>query len=781
MAVKPVYNASGTLVAELDSSLSIVLPATINKGDIIIVLSHHRGASSVVLNTPTHATLTFAAIDIQHGGAISQQRCFWARAAGGEGGTTVTVTKASGTLQFQAAAHTFGLCKTTGNPYDETAGAMARATGGGASVAVSALTIADFANSLGVISYLEADDDVVVGNPTNTADATYTKLNDQASGVGLDARSVLFQATYTDNAPLATTATQPAADEYSLQQFVLVGEPDPVYDQIAFRARNDDGSESAATWKAAQNVDWEQGTDVNFRIRIEVQLSSVGAANDVNDWTFQWQYRHNAGTWTNITAAGGVPCSFVESSHVVDDTATTDQLTAGTGTFKAGKFREGEGTSASGFIERGGHTEHEMCFMLYGADTVPGDTFEFRLVRQLGGTVFDTYTDIPQCTIPSEGPIETVDAATALLAFTPSAVENAQLVEAATVPITLAPSAIEERQQYDSAVVQLALAPSALEERQQYDADTAQLLFTPSAADTAQFADNGTGLVVLSPSATEERQQYDAEITLLTLRPSSLDIAQYVDSDGAYFDLTPSGVDEQSGTTIDTGESYLDLQPAGIDAAQLVDADTLQLAFTPSAAEERQQYDTATGILALVASGTETAAYVDSDISRLFFSPSGVDERQQYDAATQYLTLTPSAQDIAEFVDVATVPVGLLPTGTDLAQYVDSTTGLLFFTPSGADIYEPAAGSDIGTIYLRFTPLTFIEVFFPFDTLLVGELKRRWSGTAQQRWGTGLYAGMNKWSVLLLNRKWSGSLFGSRWIADIERRWASVFLGRGKD
>jgi hypothetical protein len=217
------YSSSGTLVAELDSSLTITLPATLNADDIVLICSHYRGPNTETLATPTHGTLTFAAVMAQSGGNLSQQRTFWARCAGGEGGTTATVTKTGGgTLQFQAAAHRFLDCKTTGNPYDGTAGATQENTGAGATVTIEAMTISDPTDALGVITYLEADDDVVVGNPTNTADATYTIRDNQSSAVGLDARSVVWSAIYTDTSPSATTATQPAADQYSVQQFVLL-------------------------------------------------------------------------------------------------------------------------------------------------------------------------------------------------------------------------------------------------------------------------------------------------------------------------------------------------------------------------------------------------------------------------------------------------------------------------------------------------------------------------------------------------------------------------------
>ena len=42
-------------------------------------------------------------------------------------------------------------------------------------------------------------------------------------------------------------------------------------EQIAFRGRNDDGSETTATWIAAQNTNWTQPTGTNFRVRFEVE------------------------------------------------------------------------------------------------------------------------------------------------------------------------------------------------------------------------------------------------------------------------------------------------------------------------------------------------------------------------------------------------------------------------------------------------------------------------------------------------------------------------------
>ena len=206
---------------EADSSISLVLMATINANDIIVVHYGHRGASSVVLNAPTHGSLTFTEIQPQSGGAITQQKSWWARAAGGEGGTTVTCTKASGTLPFMVQAHRYSGCITTGSPIDATSGALQENTGAGATVTFEAMTIAA-TTSLVVVHYVEADDDQTTTVNFTNVDMPFTQVFKRLDPIGTDIAHIVWTGIPTDTSPASTTWTQTAADEYSIQQFALI-------------------------------------------------------------------------------------------------------------------------------------------------------------------------------------------------------------------------------------------------------------------------------------------------------------------------------------------------------------------------------------------------------------------------------------------------------------------------------------------------------------------------------------------------------------------------------
>ena len=71
----------------------------------------------------------------------------------------------------------------------------------------------------------------------------------------------------------------------------------PAYDQDAFRARNDNGNETTATWKVAANTNWDQDVDQNFRVRFVIQETN-GAS--VADKTFQLEYNRNGGGWNDV-------------------------------------------------------------------------------------------------------------------------------------------------------------------------------------------------------------------------------------------------------------------------------------------------------------------------------------------------------------------------------------------------------------------------------------------------------------------------------------------------
>jgi hypothetical protein len=148
----------------------------------------------------------------------------------------------------------------------------------------------------------------------------------------------------------------------------------PTWDsERAFRFRNDDGSQTTATWKAAQNTTISQLVGANFRLRVESQMTNAGDTTAVA-WTLQ--YRIDGGTWTTATDATAV--RYVTSSFVSNGTATTNQLTAGTGTFVAGYVMTSANPTSTNSMVASTHTENEWNLRLVGVDN--GATVEFRVL-----------------------------------------------------------------------------------------------------------------------------------------------------------------------------------------------------------------------------------------------------------------------------------------------------------------------------------------------------------------------------------------------------------------
>lgn len=176
------------------------------------------------------------------------------------------------------------------------------------------------------------------------------------------------------------------------------------FDLKASRGRNDDGSEILATYKAAQNTDWEQALDVNFRIRAEIQETGGVATIDSE---FQLQYNLELAGWNDVNASSLVARSSASSEFADGDNTTENShdLTAGTGTFQGGDGMDEVNGLAGGplmDIAASGHAEVEYCLQLRSADLDAGAyTIQFRIVKG-GGTVLEAYTHAgPTVTTPT--------------------------------------------------------------------------------------------------------------------------------------------------------------------------------------------------------------------------------------------------------------------------------------------------------------------------------------------------------------------------------------------
>jgi len=157
--------------------------------------------------------------------------------------------------------------------------------------------------------------------------------------------------------------------------------------QEAFRARNDDGSETTATWIAAANTDWTQDVDTTFRLRFLRAETAGGGENNVSH---PLEYSLNSGAWTAVTTT--TPVQYTASATVIDGTATTQQL--GTGTFSGDPSEfDSDGTVQNAPSWSGNdEVEYEACLTIDSAQVSNSDTIQIRHAGLAGYTNTPTVT-----------------------------------------------------------------------------------------------------------------------------------------------------------------------------------------------------------------------------------------------------------------------------------------------------------------------------------------------------------------------------------------------------
>jgi hypothetical protein len=167
---------------------------------------------------------------------------------------------------------------------------------------------------------------------------------------------------------------------------------------VAYRGRNDDGNETTATWKRAQNLDWVQAKDTNFRVRFLHQNDASGAVNNLD---IQLQYQRNGGGYNNVTGSSNVVRSSA-SPNLADAANLTSQLTGGSGTFQgATGFDEVNGICGGNSMDvaNSGQFETEFCVQVRSADVVDGDVIELRTINSDTGLAWGTYTVVARLNV----------------------------------------------------------------------------------------------------------------------------------------------------------------------------------------------------------------------------------------------------------------------------------------------------------------------------------------------------------------------------------------------
>jgi hypothetical protein len=246
----------------------------------------------------------------------------------------------------------------------------------------------DSASELGFSGVVE---EVVTGDVTDTVFAENDRilLRLFARNVGT---TVAGTATVSFN---AASGVQGDSALTTTETIAFKAEPTAAFDQDSFRLRNDDGSETTATWLAAANTNASMLIDTTYRARFLVQQTGEITASDVD---LEWQYNLAGAGWNNITTSSSV-VRAVPSPNFIDAANCTQQL--GSGTFftsNAGMTEDGTAGGTTLDPPAATEMETELSFQIRAADVAPGQTVQLRLTRDVG-IVLNTYTQTPTITI----------------------------------------------------------------------------------------------------------------------------------------------------------------------------------------------------------------------------------------------------------------------------------------------------------------------------------------------------------------------------------------------
>jgi hypothetical protein len=176
----------------------------------------------------------------------------------------------------------------------------------------------------------------------------------------------------------------------------------PVLRQIHARPQVGDIAETTSPeqWLANEDTGWTANVtsgDFKFTQRLSYQ-EEAGVNANVTPLLY---YSKNGGTWTRVDASSSNVRS-ASNSVWADEVTTTEQLTAGTGSFQAGEGDDVDGACSSQSILKDEYTEMIFSIILRNADLVDGDTIELRIQNgQTSPGSFDFYdaASLPDITI----------------------------------------------------------------------------------------------------------------------------------------------------------------------------------------------------------------------------------------------------------------------------------------------------------------------------------------------------------------------------------------------
>lgn len=253
-----------------------------------------------------------------------------------------------------------------------------------------------------------------------------------------------IQALESDGFQVGTNATANAnAKTY---RYIAWKIPPPNLYQIAYRWRNDDGSETGATWAESANTLLGQlSVSTTKRLRFQVKNDNGSTAS----YTYRLEYGIKETTcdaissWVTVPdTAGAEAWSMIDSSYFSngDNTTNVSGISDPSGlNFAAGKINDTSNQTASINLTGTQFTEIEYALQATG-NAVSGATYCFRLTNagSTGNIIYSTY---PEVSINSAISISLTTSGTIQFGFlglgTVTSTDNPEIIQVGSGPVDL--------------------------------------------------------------------------------------------------------------------------------------------------------------------------------------------------------------------------------------------------------------------------------------------------------------------------------------------------------
>jgi len=231
-------------------------------------------------------------------------------------------------------------------------------------------------------------------------DITGSTITDVVEREQSSSMTMLSTASTTD--VIATSNNSNLYASRILVQVTISVTNDPALSQLHYRWRYDNGSETTAVFRAAEDTALTSGIYLGDRVRLRLMVSNTGGS--ATDYTYLLEHASSSCSsgWISVpTLKTHNPHWIMDMSGRLEDGASTTDVASGltnpSGTFVPGYFKSTGNTTGPVTLDQDEFTEHE--FSIVSTNLVStGTTYCFRVTNAGSATGF-TYTKTPQISV----------------------------------------------------------------------------------------------------------------------------------------------------------------------------------------------------------------------------------------------------------------------------------------------------------------------------------------------------------------------------------------------